>query len=146
LIYAPGGQVAAGVNESFHCQPDVLPTMASLAGLDYFNNTLGRDMLAPDAGKDDAVFISVSDDTRYLLKDGYAYAIKPAGDALYRLDESTADGKAHDLSKEEPERAQAMRRQAMDFYYTSQWLLHNNGKARVREARKALEAREKGGN
>jgi hypothetical protein len=39
-----------------------------------------------------------------------------------------------------------MRQQAMDFYYTSQWLLHNNGKARVSGARKALEAREKGGN
>lgn len=146
LIYAPGGQVAPGVNEAFHSQPDVLPTMASLAGLDYFTNTLGRDMLAPDSAEDDAVFISVSDDTRYLLKDGYVYAIRPSGNALYRLDERTADGKARDLSKEEPERAGAMRQQAMDFYHTSQWLLHNNGKARVSAARKALEAREKGGN
>jgi hypothetical protein len=27
----------------------------------------------------------------------------------------------------------------MDFYYTSQWLLHNNGKQKVREARAAME-------
>ena len=26
----------------------------------------------------------------------------------------------------------------MDFYYTSQWLLHNNGKRKVEEARAAL--------
>ncbi|MBR6674098.1 MAG: hypothetical protein IKL39_05185, partial [Mailhella sp.] len=113
--------------------------------LDYFTNTFGRNMLAPDSAEDDAVFISVSDDTRCLLKDGYVYAIRPSGDALYRLDECTADGKPHDLAKEEPERARAMRQQAMDFYYTSQWLLHNNGKAKVGEARKALEAQEKGG-
>ncbi|MBQ5728357.1 MAG: hypothetical protein IIV56_05490, partial [Mailhella sp.] len=109
-------------------------------------NTLGRDMLAPDSAEDDAVLISATDDMRFLLKDGYVYAIRPSGDALYRLDEQAASDKARDCSMEEPERARAMRQQAMDFYYTSQWLLHNNGKARVSEARKALEAREKGGN
>ena len=138
FIYAPGGQVKPGVNENFHIQPDVLPTMASLAGLDYFTNTFGRDMLAPDTAEDDAVFISSGDNTRFLLKDGYVCAITPSGDALYRLDEQTADGKARDLSKEEPERAAAMRQQLMDFYYTAQWLLHNNGKAKVNAARKAL--------
>ena len=138
LIYAPGGHVKPGVNENFHVQPDVLPTMASLAGLDYFTNTFGRDMLAPDTAEDDAVFISSGDNTRFLLKDGYVYAIKPSGNALYRLDEQTADGKARDLSQEEPERAAAMHQQVMDFYYTAQWLLHNNGKAKVNAARKAL--------
>ena len=145
ILYAPGGQVAPGVNYAPHVQPDVLPTMASLAGLDYFNNTIGRDVLAPGADEDAAAFISQGDNARYLIKDGYVYAIRPSGDALYRLDEQTADGAARDLSKEEPERAAAMRQQAMDFYYTSQWLLHNNGKARVLEARKALDAGGKGG-
>ncbi len=145
FIYAPGGQVAPGVDESFRVQPDILPTMASLAGVDYFNNTTGRDIFAPGTADDAAAFISRGDDARFLLKDGYVYAILPSGDALYRLDEQTADGKAHDLSKEEPARAADMRQQAMDFYYTSQWLLHNNGKARVNEARKALEAGKKGG-
>ena len=138
LIYAPGGHVVPGVDETPRVQPDVLPTMASLAGLDYITNTIGRDMLDPDTAKDAAAFISSRDDTRFLIKDGYVCAIWPRGNALYRLDEKTADGQPRDLSKEEPERAAEMSRQAMDFYYTSQWLLHNNGKERVHAARKAL--------
>ena len=138
LIYAPGGHVKPGVNESFHVQPDVLASMAALAGVEHFNNTFGRNMFDPGMAEDDAAFISSGDATRYLLKDGYVYAIKPSGNALYRLDENTPDGRARDLSKEEPERAAAMHRQAMDFYYTSQWLLHNNGKRTVEEARAAL--------
>ena len=139
LIYAPGGHVAPGVDTSLRTQPDVLPTAASLAGLSYFNNTLGRNALDPATAGDAVAFISSRDSERFLLKDGYVYAINPSGDALYRLDEQTADGKAHDLSAEEPERAAAMRQQAMDFYYTSQWLLHNNGKQKVKEARAAME-------
>lgn len=145
LIYAPGGHVAPGVNDAFHVQPDVLPSMASLAGLDYFNNTTGRDIFAPGVAGDAAAFISRGDNARFLLKEGYVYAILPGGDALYRLDEQTADDMPHDLAQEEPERARAMRQQAMDFYYTSQWLLHNNGKARVSEARTALEGKGQGG-
>ena len=140
LIYAPGGHVKPGVDPTPHVQPDVLPTMASLAGLDYFTNTFGRDMLDPANAKDAAAFISHSDTTRFLLKDGYVFAIRPSGEEMYRLDEQTADGKARDLSGEEPERARAMRQQTMDFYYTAQWLLHNNGKAKVRAARAEAEA------
>ena len=76
---------------------------------------------------------------------GAVIRLTPECDVLMLRNEHTADGKPHDLAKEEPERARAMRQQAMDFYYTSQWLLHNNGKAKVGEARKALEAQEKGG-
>ena len=139
LIYAPGGHVAPGVDETPRIQPDILPTMASLAGLDYFTNTLGRDILDPK-NAEGAAFISGGDERRFLLKDGYVYAIWPTGGELYRLDEQTADGQARDLSKEEPERAEAMRRQAMDFYYTSQWLLHNNRKQVLTEARESARA------
>ncbi len=137
LIYAPGGQVKPGVNPAPHIQPDVLPTMAALAGLDYYTNTLGRNLLDPANDGDAAAFISENDQTRYLLEDGYVYAIRPRGDALYRLDEQTSDGNARDLRREEPERAAAMRQKLMDFYYTSQYLLHNNGKEHIRAARHA---------
>lgn len=140
LIYAPGGQVAPGVNPAPHIQPDVLPTMASLAGLDYYTNTLGRNLLDPDNDKDAVVFISDNDHTRYLLEQGYVYAIRPKGDALYLLDERTPDNNPRDLRSEEPERAAAMRQKLMDFYYTSQYLLHNNGKEHIEAARLAAKA------
>ena len=140
LIYAPGGQVAPGVNPAPHIQPDVLPTMASLAGLDYYTNTLGRNLLDPDNDKDAVVFISDNDHTRYLLEQGYVYAIRPKGDALYLLDERTPDNNPRDLRSEEPERAAAMRQKLMDFYYTSQYLLHNNGKDHIEAARLAAKA------
>ena len=140
FIYAPGGQVAPGVNANPHIQPDVLPTMAALAGVDFYTNTLGRNMLDPANDADAAAFISESDSTRYLLEDGYVFAIRPKGDAIYRLDEQTGDGNARDLRAEQPERAKAMRQKLMDFYYTSQYLLHNNGKEHIQAARRAAEA------
>ena len=134
LLYAPGGQIAPGIDETLRQQPDVLPTLASLAGLDYFTNTLGRDMLDPGTKSDAAVFISHDNNTRFLLREGYVLSMRSSGAALYRIDEKTADGKARDLSQEMPERFAAMRREAMDFYYTSQYLLHHNGKEIVRRA------------
>lgn len=137
LIYAPGGQVNPGVNPALHIQPDVFPTMASLCGLDYYTNTMGRSLLDPENDADAVVFISHSDTTRFLLEDGYVYAMQPEGEALYRLDERTPDNTARDLKKEQPERAAAMHRKVMDFYYTSQYLLHNNGKEKISTLRRA---------
>ncbi len=139
LIYAPGGQVAPGVDKTPRAQPDVLPTMAALSGLEHVVSSMGRDMLDPDTKRDACVFISHANDTRFLLKDGYVYAIRASGGALYRLDERTEDGKARDISSEQPERAEAMRRELMDFYYTAQYMLHHNGKENVRRARQSLE-------
>lgn len=140
LIYAPGGQVKPGVNPAPHIQPDVLPTMASLAGMDYYTNTLGRNMLDPANDADAVAFISDNDHTRYLIEDGFVYAIRAGNEALYRLDERTPDNNARDLREEEPERAAQMRQKLMDFYYTSQYLLHNNGKEHIQAARRAAEA------
>lgn len=137
LIYAPGGQVKPGVNPAPHIQPDVLPSMAALAGLDFYTNTLGRNLFDPANDADAVAFISDTDSVHYLLEDGYVYAVRPKGDALYRLDERTPDNNARDLRAEEPERAASMRQKLMDFYYTSQYLLHNNGKDRIAAARAA---------
>jgi phosphoglycerol transferase MdoB-like AlkP superfamily enzyme len=137
LIYAPGGHVAPGVDETLRMQPDVLPGMAALAGMDFFVSSMGRDILDGGTKGDAAVFISHANDTRFLLKDGYVYAIRASGGALYRLDEQTVDGKARDLALEQPERAAAMRRELMDFYYTAQYMLHHNGKENIQRARKA---------
>ncbi len=135
LIYAPGGQVHAGVDTSPHTQLDVLPTMACLAGLDFYTNTLGRNLLDPRNDEDAAAFVSMSDYDRCLVKDGYVYLIRPSAEGLYVLEERTADGNPRDVSGEQPERAGEMRQELMDFYYTSQYLLYHNGKKIISDAR-----------
>ena len=135
LLHAPGGQVAPGVDETLRMQTDVLPTLAWIAGMDCQVRSLGRNMLDPETKRDAAVFISHNDNTRFLLKDGYVYAMFPQGGALYRLDEQPPDGGANDLSGEMPERASSMHRELMDFYHTARYMLHNNGMPGAQEPR-----------
>lgn len=122
LLYSPDGRIRPGVNSHPHTQPDIFPTLAALAGLDFRTNTLGRDLLDPAHDRDAAAFISAADHQRYLIREGYAY--NWAQDALYRLDSPTLEN----LRDKEPDRAEAMRRQAGDFYETSRYLLHHNSK------------------
>ena len=133
LLYAPGGQVAPGVDETPRMQTDVLPTLAWIAGMDCQVHSLGRNMLDPETKRDAAVFISHNSNSRFLLKEGYAYAISPQGCALYRLDEPPSDSAAKDLSGEMPERASSMHRELMDFYHTARYMLHNNSKHGARK-------------
>lgn len=126
LLYAPDGRIKPGVNPALHMQLDVLPTLAAAAGLPYRSNTLGRNLLDPRNDEDALVFISADDNHRFLIKDGYCFARRPDAtrNGLYKLDAPTADN----LLDREPERAAAMKRQVEDFYQTSKYLLHHNGK------------------
>lgn len=132
LLYAPGGQIPPGVNTAPHTQLDVLPTLASAAGVAYRSNTLGRNLLDPRNDQDAVAFISATDDTRFLIKDGYCFARRSDArrDGLYRLDAPTA----RNLLRAEPERAAAMKQQAEDFYHTSKYLLYNNDRTALDQA------------
>lgn len=132
LLYAPGGQIKPGVNTAPHTQLDVLPTLAAAAGLPYRSNTLGRNLLDPRSDEDAVAFISASDDTRFLIRDGYCFAQRPEDeqDGLYRLDAPMTKN----LLEAEPERAAAMKRQAEDFYHTSKYLLYNNDRTALDQA------------
>ena len=101
-------------------------------GVAYRSNTLGRNLLDPRNDQDAAAFISASDDTRFLIKDGYCFARRPdaAQNGLYKLDAPTAEN----LLSTEPDRAAAMERQVEDFYQTSKYLLHHNGKDALAQA------------
>lgn len=135
LLYSPGGRIAPGVVNSPHTQLDVFPTLAALAGLDFFTNTLGRDMLdesnAPLLRADDAAFISADDSNRFLVKGDYVYAY--GQDALYSLTSPVLENLRDTL----PDIHAAMRREVTDFYETARYLLHNNGKDVVEKARTA---------
>lgn len=71
-----------GKDEAPHSQLDIFPTLASLTGVPFRSNTLGRNMLAPGNDQNAMVFIS-ENITRMLIKDGYIYRNTP--ESLYRL-------------------------------------------------------------
>ena len=128
LIYAPGlvaeGKLTPGVDPRPCGQPDIFPTLASLAGIPYRYNALGRNLLDPDTKRDEMQFLGGdSESTVRLVKNGYCY-IRENGEHLYKMDAPVLE----DLIDSDPERADHMRRYAQDFYNVSKYLLFNNKK------------------
>lgn len=128
LIYAPGlvaeGKLTPGVDPRPCGQPDIFPTLASLAGIPYRYNALGRNLLDPDTKRDEMQFLGGdSESTVRLVENGYCY-IRENGEHLYKMDAPVLE----DLIDSDPERADHMRRYAQDFYNVSKYLLFNNKK------------------
>ena len=128
LIYAPGlvaaGKLTPGVDPRPCGQPDIFPTLASLAGIPYRYNAMGRDLLDPDTRHDARQFLGgEAESTVRLVEDGYCY-IREGSERMYRLDAPTLEN----LIETEPERAEHMRQSAQDFYNASKYLLYNNKK------------------
>ena len=131
LLYAPGlhelGLFENGVDPRPCGQPDIFPTLASLAGIPYIYNALGRDLLHPDTARDPREFLGGSSEkTIRLVEDGYCY-IRDEAEGLYKLD----DPELHNLLESEPERAARMRQEAQDTYTAGKYLLYHNEKAAV---------------
>lgn len=105
LIYAPGltkeGRFKPGVYPQPCGQPDVFPTLATLAGIPFRYTGMGRNLFDPDTRRDARQFVAGNNEAfMRLVEDGYCY-ITEAEEALYRLDDP--DGR--NLLAEEPERA-----------------------------------------
>lgn len=128
LIYAPGlteaGLFEPGTDERPCGQPDIFPTLASLAGIPYRYNALGRNLLDPDTQNDARQFIGGSAESIVkLVEGGYCYTFSET-EGMYDLE----DPVLHNLIESEPERAAHMRQWAKDFYNISKYLLYNNKK------------------
>lgn len=128
LLYAPGltreGKFTPGVATQPSGQPDIFPTVASMAGIAYRYNGLGRNLLDPDTLRDARQFLGGNTESIVrLVEGGYCY-IRSEQEALYRLD---APG-LENLIETEPERAGHMRQSADDFFNASKYLLYNNKK------------------
>lgn len=107
-------------------QADVFPTAAGLAGIEYTNWTLGRDLLEEvNHPKEYAAFISGKNDVPIrLIMDGYCFIDNRAGEQfLYDL-----QGNATNLKESQPTRFARMRDLALGFQATSKYLLYNNKK------------------
>ena len=78
LIYAPGlvaaGKLQPGVDGRPCGQPDIFPTLASLAGIPYRYNAMGRNLLDPDTKRDEMQFLGgETESTVRLVENGYCY-------------------------------------------------------------------------
>ena len=126
VIHAPW-LLTPEVREEAASQVDVFPTAASLAGIDYTNWTLGRDLFDKRRDpKQQAAFISGKNDVPIrLIMNGYCFVDNRAGQQfLYDL-----AGEAIDLQKELPELFATMRDLAMAHQTTAKYLLYNNKKS-----------------
>jgi phosphoglycerol transferase MdoB-like AlkP superfamily enzyme len=133
IIHAPvlfaSGDLKPGEDAGAASQVDVFPTVAYLAGIDYVNGTLGRNLLDPRFAGSRAAFISGQQATPMrLVQDGFCYYDNKSGQAesehLYKLD----DAGAKDYKAMEPERFAGMRNLARAMQETARYLLYNNKK------------------
>lgn len=118
-------------------QVDVFPTAAGLAGIEYTNWTLGRDLFDENIQKSDhAAFISGKNDVPIrLVMENFCFVDNRAGKQfLYDL-----QGDATDLQTVFPERFAHMRELAMAFQATSKYLLYNNKKGLRNQAKEQKE-------
>jgi phosphoglycerol transferase MdoB-like AlkP superfamily enzyme len=133
LIHAPGlaaaGKFAPGVDARPASQIDVFPTVAYLAGIDYTNATLGRNLLDTRFNDSRAAFVSGQKDTPIrLIRDGFCYYDNKSGEAqsehLFKLD----DAGATDYKESEAERFAGMKNLAQAMQETARYMLYNNKK------------------
>ncbi|MDR1242878.1 MAG: LTA synthase family protein [Deltaproteobacteria bacterium] len=133
LIFSPAllasGRIKAGEDDRAASQIDIFPTVAYLAGIDYLNGTLGRNLLDTRFASSRAAFVSGQQDTPLrLVRDGFCYYDNKSGQAqsehLYKLD----DAEARDYKEIEAGRFAAMRDLAHALQETSRYLLYNNKK------------------
>ena len=128
LIYAPGIVEGGVVDRKPASEVDVMPTVASLAGMPYLNNTLGRDLLDPKYN-----------DQRYAFT-MYHFPAMPqigvVGEDFYLTMNADGTGrKLHDYHSDKPRvevnemhpgKADQMAELARGLHETAKYLLYNN--------------------
>ena len=141
LIYAPGlvaaGKLQPGVDGRACGQPDIFPTLASLAGIPYRYNAMGRNLLDPDTKRDEMQFLGgETESTVRLVENGYCY-IRETDEHMYKMDAPVLE----DLLNTDPERAAHMRQYAQDFYNVSITIKNSTSSERLLSSRKTWDAR-----
>jgi len=127
LIHAPG-RVQPGTEKMNCSQLDIMPTAAALAGIEFNNYTLGRDLF--DKSFDDSrfTFVAGAEFTPIRLVQGnFCYYDNRQGKrVLYNL----LDNESKDYSAEEPELFEKLAELANAMNETSKYMLNNNSKTR----------------
>ncbi|MBQ4132160.1 MAG: sulfatase-like hydrolase/transferase [Desulfovibrionaceae bacterium] len=125
LIHAPG-RVAPGVEETPCSQLDIMPTAAALAGIEFNNYTLGRDLFDSRFDNSRFAFVSGPGTTPTRLIEGeYCYFDNRQGQqVLYDLREDKVVNRAG----EHPETFARLKNLATAMQESSRYILYNNQK------------------
>ncbi len=109
-------------------QLDVVPTVASLVGIEYTNTTLGRDLFNPDFDEKRFAFTySWHERPRRigLVDKEFYYLESPSRKGLYRF---LSEEPLKEVSSEFPEKLNQMKILCEGLYETSRYMLYNNPK------------------
>ncbi len=127
VIHAPN-LLKPKVYNKIASQLDMLPTLASLAGIDYVNTTLGRDLFNEEYDKERYAFTYSWHERPKrigLISDEFYYLDSPSQKGLFRyLDNSDAI----DVSAQHPDVYERMKKICEGIYQTAKYMLFNNPK------------------
>jgi len=125
LFYAPQ-KLSAKKSDKICSQIDVLPTIAGICKIPYTNSTLGRDLLAPNAGPglafifdSDFIQVGVLNDSVYFRRQ-----LSTGNEELVSIISNTPLDKSPTKDKVSSE----LRKLSEAYFETSRWLLLHNRK------------------
>jgi phosphoglycerol transferase MdoB-like AlkP superfamily enzyme len=127
MIYAPALLEPRVIDEAVNLV-DVLPTVAGLAGLEYTNRTMGRDLQLSSQGRDRAVpLVLVEGSFPIIGAVTSEYLVKMNCDgSKATLHEIYSDSPLEDVSGRHPEEFERLRNLAHGAYETSRYMLYDN--------------------
>lgn len=128
LIYAPGLLGPGREIETVASEVDVLPTVASLAGVPYLNTTLGRDLFDPRFDRS-RYALTLTDQFRVpevgLLGERFYLRMPRDGGAATLHDLASTDPVA-DVAAAHPDAARGMQALCRGLYETARYMVRHN--------------------
>ncbi|HEB01844.1 MAG TPA: LTA synthase family protein, partial [Nitrospirae bacterium] len=128
LIYAPGLLKGGQVDDKPASEVDVMPMIASLAGIPYLNNTLGRNLLDPKfAGRRYAFTMYHFPAMPQIGVIGEEFVLTMNADGTRRrLHDYHSDSPRENVESMHPGEADKMEALALGLHETAKYLLYNN--------------------
>jgi phosphoglycerol transferase MdoB-like AlkP superfamily enzyme len=128
VFYAPGLITQAKMISTVASEVDVLPTVASLAGLTYTNTTFGRDLFNPefDDKRYAFTFERIHPPMLGLIGDEYYFKMRDddTDKQLYNIHSATPK---KNLSKSLPDLSAKLAELAQAYYESIRYIRYNNG-------------------
>lgn len=127
MIYAPALLEPRVIDEAVNLV-DVMPTVAGLAGLEYTNRTMGRDLQLSSQGRDRAVPLVLEEGSFPVIGAVTSeYLVKMNCDGSEAtLHELNSDSPLEDVSGRHPREFERLRKVAHGAYETSRYMLYDN--------------------
>jgi len=127
VIYSPGLIKQAKVISRVASEVDVLPSLASLAGLNYHNSTFGRDLFNPSFASSPYAFTIAHGQSPDIGLIGTDYVFRMSangkGKRLHALNSKTP---RQNVLAQEPEKGAYLEKLVQAYYDTARYIRHNN--------------------